>query len=55
MNTHWAIIVSSGRMVRVERCGRLLLVHGQARHGAQSVSQCRHDGRFRLLPKTYSR
>ena len=56
MHTHNAVIKSSGRVVPVERCGRLLFVlrptHGMWRFmGYQDVSPCRYDDRFILLPK----
>jgi hypothetical protein len=54
MNTHFALIVSSGRIVPVVRCGRLLLIlrprHGR---GYDSVATCRYDSRFKLLRKGF--
>lgn len=56
---HVAIIRSSGRMVRVERMGRLLLVYREPttqdmRHPSMgaAVATCRYDSRFRLLPRS---
>lgn len=51
MPTHQAVIVSSGRIIQVERIGRLLIVYGRRAYGQQSVSLCKYDGRFRLLPR----
>ena len=50
----WAVIVSSGRLVRVERHGRLLLVIS-SRPMWDSVSTCRYDERFYLLPRSFRR
>ena len=54
MHTHFAIVVSSGRIVRVIRRGKLLVVlHPRHGRGYDAVSTCRYDGRFKLLPKGY--
>lgn len=58
MRTHFAIILSSGRIVPVERAGRLLLVmHPRTLRdriaGVRSVSTVRHDGRLHLLPASW--
>lgn len=41
-----AIIRSSGRVINVERCGRVLIV----KHNRRSVSTPIYDDRFQLLP-----
>lgn len=48
--THYAVIVSSQRMVPVIRMGRLLMVLHTPSKGQQPVSTCRYDKRFALLP-----
>ncbi len=49
--THQAVILSSGRIIPVERIGRLL-VHYRWRNGITSLSTFRYDGRFHLFPKS---
>lgn len=48
--THWGIIRSSQRFVRIRRLGRLLMVLGNR----DSVSTCRYDDRFKLMPKGWT-
>lgn len=47
MITHYAVVRCSGRIVPVERIGKLLIVY----HNRRSISTCRYDERFILLPK----
>ena len=51
---HQAVIVSSGRIIQVERLGRLLIVYRAPHVGVlgvgRHVSTCRYDKRFKLLP-----
>lgn len=44
--THYAVVRSSGRIIEVARCGRVLIVL----HGPRSLSLPRYDHRFTLLP-----
>jgi hypothetical protein len=63
--THWAIVLSSSRIVPVERLGRLLLIirpnSGQsdvvlsACGISHPVATCRYNERFHLLPAGYLR
>lgn len=60
----FAIIKSSGRLVKVERCGRVLFVYSSGTRGpivtntgglehVPCVSVCTYDHRFQLLPRNY--
>lgn len=54
----WAVVVSSGRLVRVTRTGRLLIIHRAGPpmpHFGYPVSTCRYDHRFHLLPAAFVR
>jgi len=54
--THFAVIVSSGRAVPVIRRGRLLMVINHVYpNGDLSISTCRYDRRFKLMPKGWEK